>query len=275
MRDFEEYKKLGEPEKAEKSEIWQAAIGLQQVDGLTPSEYLIDTARENIEGYITIEEVKARLNSYYKAKPSLNDKGTEEADKVSAHIAEILSENTFVFSPAELTAIHKRLFDGIFKFAGKFRDYNISKEEWVLNGNTVLYAGANSIQSSLNYDFLQEKSFSYKGLNKRQKVEHIADFISGIWQIHPFGEGNTRTTAVFAIKYLRSLGFKVTNDLFAENSWYFRNALVRANYNDYNIDVFSTQEYLMLFFGNLLLDEHNELRNRDMLLKPENNFNNL
>lgn len=269
MRDFEEYKKLGEPEKAEKSEIWQAAIGLQQVDGLTPSEYLINTARENIEGYITIEEVKARLNSYYKAKPSLNDEDTEEADKVSAHIAEILSENTFVFSPAELTTIHKRLFDGIFKFAGKFRDYNISKEEWVLNGKTVLYAGANSIQSTLNYDFLQEKSFSYKGLNKRQKVEHIADFLSGIWQIHPFGEGNTRTTAVFAIKYLRSLGFKLTNDLFAENSWYFRNALVRANYNDYNSDVFSTQEYLMLFFGNLLLDEHNELRNRDMLIKPE------
>lgn len=273
MREFEEYKKLGEPEKAKKSEIWQTAIGLQQVDGLVPSQYLIETARENIEGYITIDEVKNRLNSYYKEKPADNDK-TEEADKVSAHIAEILSESTFTFSPAELITIHKRLFMGIYKFAGKIRDYNISKEEWVLDGASVLYASANSIQATLDYDFAQEKAFSYKGLSARQKVEHIVDFVSRIWQIHPFGEGNTRTTAVFTIKYLRSLGFNVTN-LFAEHSWYFRNALVRANYNDYNNDIFSTDEYLFLFFGNLLLGENNELHNRNIHIKSKNDEENV
>lgn len=266
MRSFDEYKVLGEPEKAQKSEIWQTAIGLQQVDGLVPSQYLIDTARENIEGHITIDEVKARLNNYYQAKPSAADDKTEEADKVSAHITEILSENAFTFSPAELITIHKRLFAGIYEFAGKIRDYNISKEEWVLNGATVLYASAGSIKATLDYDFAQEKAFSYKGLTKRQKVEHIADFISRIWQIHPFGEGNTRATAVFTIKYLRSFGFNVTNDMFADNSWYFRNALVRANYNDYNNDIFSTDEYLLRFFGNLLLEENNQLHNRDMLI---------
>ncbi len=264
MSDFEEYKKLGEPEKTQKSEIWQTAIGLQLVDGLTPSKYLIDTAREHIEGDITISEVKSRLNSYYQTKPTPEDDKTEEADKVSAHIAEILSEKTFTFSPAELISIHKRLFTGIYKFAGQIRDYNISKEEWVLNGETVLYASADSIKATLDYDFAQEKVFSYKGLSKRQKVEHIADFVSRIWQIHPFGEGNTRTTAVFIIKYLRSLGFDVSNDLFAEHSWYFRNALVRANFNDYNRDIFSTDDYLLSFFGNLLLEEKNDLRNRDL-----------
>ena len=264
MSDFEEYKKLGEPEKTQKSEIWQTAIGLQLVDGLTPSKYLIDTAREHIEGDITISEVKSRLNSYYQTKPNPEDDKTEEADKVSAHIAEILSEKTFTFSPAELISIHKRLFAGIYKFAGQIRDYNISKEEWVLNGETVLYASADSIKATLDYDFAQEKVFSYKGLSKRQKVEHIADFVSRIWQIHPFGEGNTRTTAVFIIKYLRSLGFDVSNDLFAEHSWYFRNALVRANFNDYNRDIFSTDDYLLSFFGNLLLEEKNDLRNRDL-----------
>lgn len=267
MREFDEYKKLGEPEKALKSEIWQTAIGLQQVDGLTPSEYLIDTAREHIEGDITISEVKSRINSYYQAKPSVPDSKAEEADKVSAHITEILSESTFTFSPAELINIHKRLFTGIYKFAGQIRDYNISKDEWVLNGATVLYASATGIKATLDYDFAQEKEFSYKGLTKRQKVEHLADFVSRIWQIHPFGEGNTRTTAVFAIKYMRSLGFCVTNDLFSEHSWYFRNALVRANYNDYDNDVFSTDEYLLKFFGNLLLGEYNDLRNRDLQIK--------
>ncbi len=267
MREFDEYKKLGEPEKAQKSEIWQTAIGLQQVDGLTPSKYLIDTAREHIEGDITISEVKSRLNSYYQAKPSAVEDKTEEADKVSAHIAEILSENTFAFSPAELITIHKRLFAGIYKFAGQIRNYNISKDEWVLNNATVLYASANSIKATLDYDFAQERQFDYKGLTKRQKVEHIADFVSRIWQIHPFGEGNTRTTAVFTIKYLRSFGFQVTNDLFSEHSWYFRNALVRANYNDYNHDIFSTDEYLLRFFGNLLLGEKNELHNRDLKIK--------
>ena len=239
--DFEEYKRLGEPEKAEKADIWQTAIGLQQVDGLVPSEYLIETAKKNIEGEITIYEVHERLNNYYETKPTraTPDERMEEADKVSARITEILSEKTFSFSPAEYITIHRRLFTGIYQFAGKIR-------------------------ATLDYDFAQEKAFVYKGLSEEQIVEQIAKFISGIWQIHVFGEGNTRTTAVFAIKYLRTFGFAVTNDLFADHSWYFRNALVRANYNDYKSNVFATQNYINRFFRNLLLNENNVLKNREM-----------
>ena len=267
MSDFDEYKRLGEPDKVEKSVMWRTAIGLQQVDGLTPSEYLIKTAKLNIEGEITIYEVQERLHSYYEAKPVRTaDDRTEEADKVSARIAEILSEKTFSFSPAEYITIHKRLFTGIYSFAGKIRDFNISKKEWVLNGETVYYASADSIRATLDYDFGQEKSFIYKNLSKEQIVEHITKFVSDLWQIHAFGEGNTRTTAVFTIKFLRTLGFTVNNDLFADHSWYFRNALVRANYNDYKKNVFSTLEYLDRFFGNLLLGESNTLRNRDLMI---------
>ena len=263
--DFDEYKLLGEPEKAEKSEIWRTAIGLQRVDGLTPSEYLIESAKQHIEGEITIYEVQDRLNSYYKNKPvQTADDRTEEADKVSARIAEILSEKTFSFSPAEYITIHKRLFTGIYKLAGKIRDFNISKAEWVLNGETVYYASADSIRATLDYDFEQEKAFQYKGLSKELIVEHIAKFVSGIWQIYAFGEGNTRTTAVFTIKYLRTFGFDVSNDLFASHSWYFRNALVRANYNNYKSNVYSTFEYLNHFFENLLLGTSTALRNRDL-----------
>lgn len=268
MTDFDEYKRLGEPEMAEKSETWQAAIGLQKVDGLTPSAYLVETAKRNIEGEVSINEVHELLHCYYEARPATDtDDRTEEADKVSARIAEILSEKTFSLRPAELISIHRRLFTGIYKFAGKIRDYNITKAEWVLNGASVYYASADSISATLDYDFLQEKAFNYKGLDKRRMVEHIAKFISGLWQIHAFGEGNTRTTAVFTIKYLRSLGLKVTNDIFADNSWYFRNALVRANYNNYGENIFTTSEYLNRFFGNLLFGEYNELKNRELRIE--------
>ena len=269
--EIDEYKRLGEPEKAEKSEIWRTAIGLQQVDGLTPSQYLVEAAKQNIEGEITIYEVQERLNGYYKIKPvKTSDDRTEEADKVSARIAEILSEKTFSFSPAEYITIHKRLFTGIYKFAGKIRDYNISKSEWVLGGESVYYASAYSIRATLDYDFEQEKSFVYSGLSTKQIVEHVTKFVSGLWQIHAFGEGNTRTTAVFIIKYLRTLGFADANNMFADHSWYFRNALVRANYNDYKKNIYSTVEYLNSFFGNLLLDESNTLKNRELLITAAN-----
>ncbi len=257
MSDFEEYIRQGEPEKREKGYAWQTAIGLQDVDGLKPSSYLIETAKQNIEGDITIEEVKYRIDSYYKAKPIRDESNrTEEADKVSARIAEILSEKTFTFSPAEYITIHKRLFEGIYQFAGKIRDYNITKAEWVLNGETVYYASAGSIRSTLDYDFEQEKQFSYRGISLFQTVQHIADFVSGIWQIHAFGEGNTRTTAVFIIKYLRTFGFDINNTLFAEHSWYFRNALVLANYNNFKNNIHATKEYLERFFSNLLVGEN-------------------
>ena len=272
MLNFDEYKRQGEPGKAEKAGIWQAAIGLQQVDGLVPSAYLYETARENIEGKITLGEVQERLNGYYVANPAQAER-TEEADKVSARIAALLSERTFTFSPAEYITIHKRLFAGLYKFAGKIRDWNITKAEWVLNGQTVFYASADSIPATLDYDFAQEKAFYYKGLSTEQVVEHIAAFVSGLWQIHAFGEGNTRTTAVFAIKYLRSMSFDVTNDLFAQNSWYFRNALVRANYNDYKNGIHATLEYLNRFFENLILGTKHQLKNRELRIGTTNEGN--
>jgi len=266
MQDFEEYLRQGEPNKAEKARVWKTAIGLQQVDGLKPSDYLIATAKQNIEGSITIDEVKLRIDTYYQQQAVKNDKDrTEEADKVSARIAEILSEDSFAFSPAEYLSIHRRLFQGIYSHAGEVRDYNIAKKEWVLNGETVLYASAASLKATLEYDFEQEKKFSYKGLTRQEIVEHIAHFISYLWQIHVFGEGNTRTTALFLIKYLRKLGFKeVNNDLFAEHSRYFRNALVRANYEDLSKGIHKTEQYLIRFLLNLLLKENHPLKNREM-----------
>jgi len=266
MANFEEYIRQGEPNKAEKAKVWKTAIGLQQVDGLEPSDYLISTAKQNIEGYISIVEVKHRIDSYYKQHPVKDTENrTEEADKVSARIAEILSEQTFTFSPAEYLSIHRRLFQGIYSHAGKIRDYNITKQEWVLNSETVLYASAQSLKDTLEYDFEQEKKFSFKGLSQQEIIEHIAHFISYLWQIHIFGEGNTRTTAIFLIKYLRKLGFKeVNNDMFAEYSWYFRNTLVRANYEDLSKGIHKTEKYLILFLSNLLLGKNHSLKNREM-----------
>src|SRR5690554_569366 len=253
MDNFDEYLRQDEPDKAEKAKAWRTAIGLQQVDGLKPSDYLIETAREHIEGNITIDEVKKHIDSYYQQHPTQSDEDrTDEADKVSARVTEILNEQTFTFSPVEYLSIHRRLFTGIYKFAGKIRDYNITKKEWVLNGETVLYASADSLKETLEYDFEQERKFSYKGLSDQEIIEHIARFISYLWQIHVFGEGNTRTTAVFLIKYLRKLGFKeVNNDLFAENSWYFRNALVRANYENLSKGIHKTEKFLIRFLSNL------------------------
>jgi fido (protein-threonine AMPylation protein) len=270
MTDLNNYQTQGEPEQKERGYVWHTAIGLQQVDGLKPSEYLIETANKNINGDITLGEAYNQIESYYKAKPvaPIDESRTEEADKVSVRIAQLLAEKTFNFSPAEYIAIHRRLFDGIYRFAGKIRDYNITKSEWVLGGETVFYASADSIRETLDYDFAQEKAFHYKGLSMKQTAEHIASFVSGLWQIHAFGEGNTRTTAVFTIKYLRTLGFDATNEIFAENAFYFRNALVRANFNDFKKGIHATQEYLDLFFANLLLGEKNTLQSRVLHVAP-------
>lgn len=262
---FKEYIKQSEPSKRDKGYAWHTAIGLQAVDGLKPSKYLIDTAIKNIEGDISIDEVQDLLNSYYEENPKRDDEDrTEEADKVSARIAKLLSEKSFSFTPNEYISIHKKLFTGIYKHAGKMRDYNITKKEWVLNGATVIYGSASELRATLDYVFSEEKKFSYKNLTMDEIIHHLAAFVSRLWQIHIFGEGNTRTTAVFFIKYLRTLGFDATNDIFAENAWYFRNALVRANYNDLKNGVHETTEYLELFLRNLLLDEKNELHNRSM-----------
>lgn len=262
---FKEYLKETEPDKVSKGYVWSTAIGLQAVDGLRPSKYLIDTAIRNIEGKITLKEAGKLIDSYYEERPEPSeDDRTEEADRVSARIAEILSETAFSFSPNEYIAIHRKLFQGIYKHAGKIRDYNITKKEWVLDGATVMYGSASELRATLEYDFSQEKSFSYKGLSMDDIIRHLAIFVSRLWQIHIFGEGNTRTTAVFFIKYLRTLGFSATNDIFADNAWYFRNALVRANYTNLQKDIHETTEYLEVFLRNLLLNEKNELHNRHL-----------
>ena len=279
MSDFAEYKKIGEPDKLKKLENWRVAIGLQLVDGLTPSKYLIELAKNNIDGKISIEDAEKQIAAYYKDNPpkTASEQQKQEADEVSARISKLLSKNTFSLNPAELVSIHKYLFTGIFdaKTAGKIRKIDIYKNEHILNGDTVNYGRADSIKETLAYDFEKEKVFKYSGLNKKEKINHIIKFMSDIWQIHPFGEGNTRTVAVFIIQYLRTLGFKADNTLFETNSLYFRNALVRANYQNFEHDVYYTLEYLDKFFENLLLGGKNVLRNRDLQViihgeKPKN-----
>ena len=262
--DFEEYIRHTDASKKDKTLAWSTAIGLQQVDGLKPSSYLYETAKKNIEGELSFDEAKNLIDSYYESRTTRNqdDERTEEADKVSSRIAQILSEPSFNFSPSHLIAIHKRLFEGIFKFAGKIRDYDITKKEWVLNGDTVMYGASFELKAALDYDFEMERNFKYKGLSTDEIIKHITFFVSRLWQIHAFGEGNTRTTAVFTIKYLRSMGYKVDNDIFAQNSWYFRNALVRANYKNLKEGIEENPVYLERFFRNLILGENNELKNR-------------
>lgn len=265
MSEFDEYIRQGEPGRSEKAAAWQVAIGLQDVDGLKPSAYLVDTAKRHIEGDITLDQVKGLLDTYYKSKQgrqSAEEARMKEADMVSARITELLQENAFSFTPAEYQRIHRKLFAGIFKFAGKYRDYNISKKEWVLDGASVLYNPFENLKETLDYDFSEERKYDYASASTEEAIRHIASFIAGVWQIHPFGEGNTRTTAVFLIKYLRSFGFAINNDLFAAHSWYFRNALVRANYFNRNEGITPDLTFLVNFLRNLVLGEDNELKNR-------------
>lgn len=262
--DLNEYIKLGEPKPEEKTVAWQTAIGLQAVDGLTTSEYLLETAKENIEGKITIKEANARINNYYEERSDRHaiETGTKEADIVAGRITAFLAEKAFSFTPAAWMSIHRYLFKDVFMHAGKIRTYNIYKNEWVLNGKSVFYASYDSIPMTMEYDFKTEAAFSYKNLSRDAINRHLAQFTCDIWQIHPFGEGNTRSTAVFLIKYLSSLGYSINQECFAKKSWYFRNALVRANYNDLPNDIHATTLYLESFFENLLFGGNNELKNR-------------
>lgn len=261
--EFDQYLRASEPAPKERAGIWQTAIGLQKVDGLDVSDFLVETAKRHIEGEIDIDTVRQLISGYYRSAESREQvEGDMEADTASSNIVKLLSEPSFTFSVEGLAGIHRRIFHNVFKHAGKFRDYDISKKEWVLDGESVIYGPACDLRRTLQYDLDLEKSFRYKGLDSAEIINHLATFISGLWQIHPFREGNTRTTAVFAIKYLRSLGFKVENDMFKAHSWYFRNALVRANYHNVVKGIEATPNYLILFFRNLLLGENNELKNR-------------
>ncbi|WP_419578844.1 Fic family protein, partial [Phascolarctobacterium succinatutens] len=244
--DLNAYIRLGEPKPEEKTVAWQTAIGLQAVDGLTTSEYLLETAKENIEGKITIKEANARISNYYEERSDRHaiETGTKEADIVAGRITVLLAEKAFSFTPAAWMSIHRYLFKDVFMHAGEIRTYNISKNEWVLNGKSVFYASYDSIPMTMEYVFKTEKAFSYQNLSRNEIIKHLAQFTCDIWQIHPFGEGNTRSTAVFLIKYLSSLGYSINHECFAKNSWYFRNALVRANYNDFQNDIYATTIYL-------------------------------
>ena len=271
---FDEYLRQGEPSQKESAENWKTAIGLQAVDGLQPSAYLIDVAKRNIEGEITLDETRKLIDSYYQSKTvrTPKDEDEEEADKVSANIAKILASKAFAFNTNGYVSLHRRIFEGVFKHAGEIRQYDISKKEWVLEGDSVNYLNWEDLRRALDWDIEQEKNFSYKGLTDDEKIEHIAKFISGIWQIHAFREGNTRTTAIFTIQYLRSLGYKVNNEMFAKHSWYFRNALVRANYRNINKDIEYSPIYLVRFFRNLLLKDGWVLKNRYLHIRPTDDW---
>ncbi len=275
MIDFEQYIKQNEPDKQEKAYAWQTAIGLQAVDGLKTSDYLKDTACKHIEGDITIDEARELIKSYYLAKSNREpeDDETREADTVAANITKILSVRTLDFSTNGYVSLHRRIFAGVFKFAGRIRDYDITKKEWVLDGDSVNYLNWEDLRRAIDYDIEQERNFSYSGLSSDEIIKHITRFVSNLWQIHAFGEGNTRTTAVFTIQYLRSIGFDVNNNLFANHSWYFRNALVRANYKNVRKGIDYTPIYLERFFRNLLLGDGWELRNRYLHINASEEWN--
>ncbi len=260
---FEEYIRQGEASQYEKVQAWKTAIGLQAVDGLTPSAYLVDLAKKNIEGQMSLQALHTLLENYYESYPNQEDR-TAEADIVSLRMSELLLEKAFSFTPNEYLSIHRQLFTDIYPHAGSIRDYNITKKEWILDGDTVTYGSVSELGATLLYDIEQEKTFSYASLDMSETIRHLATFVARLWQIHVFGEGNTRTTAVFFIKYLRTLGFTVTNDMFANHAWYFRNSLVRANYQNLKLGVYRTTEYLECFLRNLLLDEDHVLSNRSM-----------
>lgn len=271
--DFDTYLRQGEPSQREKAIVWSTAIGLQKVDGLETSAYLQQTALKNIEGEITIDEAKQLVDSYYISRQAHDEDNDdkEEADRVATNIAKLLSTNTLAFSFFGYTQVHRNIFEGVFKHAGQIRDYDITKREWVLRGDTVNYMYAADLKRAVEYDLEQERMFDYGGLSTDEIIRHVSRFTANLWQIHAFCEGNTRTTAVFVIQYLRSMGFSVNNEIFARHSWYFRNAMVRYVYKN-NEGVMPEPKYLERFFRNMLLGEQWDLRNRYLVINPPAEF---
>lgn len=254
-------------EAATRAALWQTAIGLQDVDHLRASDYLQRCAARHIHGQATLETVASDMAAYYeqRAGRTPTELRQEEADKVAVNITQLLSTKTLAFSAFGFLQVHKHLFAGIFDHAGELRPYDISKKEWVLRGRSVTYMYSADLLPALEHDLEQERRFDYALLNNEQKVQHIARFVADLWQIHPFREGNTRTTAVFTIQYLRSLGFAVDNTPFARHSWYFRNALVRYLYKDCQ-GVSAEPLFLERFLANVLLGTSHELRNRELII---------
>ena len=243
--------------------IIETGIGLQDVDNLKNSSYFLNESEKYIRGEISLSELENIITSYYKNKP-VEEERSEEADIIAVRIAKIISDDSFSFTVGQLVSIHKQLFEGVFSHAGKLRTYNFIKKEWVLDGASVWYGDYRELETALQYDFDLEKKYDYHGLSLDDIIDHLSIFISNLWQIHAFEEGNTRTTAVFIIKYLRSLGFDVTNDTFAKNAWYFRNSLVRANYKHIRKGIYEDRSFLIKFLRNLILNETNNLNNKEL-----------
>ena len=246
---------------------WDMAIGLQQVDNLKPSKYLEKLYKDNINGNITIDEVKNNLKEYYDNNKSKINYKELECDFVSTRIVELLEEDNFELSVDYLKYIHKYLFQDVYEFAGNFRNVNISKCEKILNNDSVVYGDYDNLVESLEYDIFLEKEKNYKNMNVVEVIENITKFSSNIWQVHPFREGNTRTTALFIEKYLISLDYKVDNTLFKDKSIYFRNALVRSNYYNNYLNIKEDDSYLIKFYENLLLGKNNNLKSEDLIVK--------
>ena len=248
---------------------WDVAIGLQEVDSLKPSKYLKKLAEENVKGEKTIYEVEHKLKEYYIEKEKINDINHNEleCDLVSTRIVQLLEDEKFELSVDFLRYIHEYLFKDIYDFVGQFRKIDFSKHELILNNDSALYGDCKTLKESLEYDISLERVKNYKEMNIVEVINNITDFSSRIWQTHPFREGNTRTTAIFIIKYLISLGYQVDNTLFKEKSVYFRNALVRSNYFNNEKNVREDNSYLVKFYENLLLGKNNNLQSKDLIVK--------
>ena len=248
---------------------WDMAIGLQEVDNLKPSKYLEKLLEEEVAGNLTIEEVKKKLREYYIEKENKNEVNHNEleCDFVSARIVELLSIDDFDLSVDYLKYVHKFLFQDVYEFAGEFRKIDFSKHEKILNNDSVTYGDCNTLTESLEYDISKEKDKNYEEMNIVEVINNITKFSSNIWQVHPFREGNTRTTALFIEKYLISLGYSVDNTLFKDKSVYFRNALVRSNYFNNYLNIKEDNSYLIKFYENLLLGKNNNLHSKDLIVQ--------
>lgn len=270
LEDFGEYLNQGNPDIKEKAYVWAAALGLQATDGLRTSYEMRRTARQYIEGRLTIDEVRQHINEYYKSNPpATTDKEKEqEADKVACNIADVLFNKRLDFSTDGYLNLHRQIFDGVYDHAGQLRATDIVKSEWVLEKDTVFYLHWEELRMALDSNFQFERNLHYDELNKEDLLEWIAFFTAGIWHIHPFNEGNTRTIAVFSILLLRPLGYDIHTDVFADHSWYFRNAMVRANYMNELKHIHVNPDFLIRFYRNWMFGDQWDLRNRYLAIHP-------
>ena len=270
LEDFGEYLNQGNPDIKEKAYVWAAALGLQATDGLRTSYEMRRTARQYIEGRLTIDEVRQHINEYYKSNPpATTDKEKEqEADKVACNIADVLFNKRLEFSTDGYLNLHRQIFDGVYDHAGQLRATDIVKSEWVLEKDTVFYLHWEELRMALDSNFQFERNQHYDELNKEDLLEWIAFFTAGIWHIHPFNEGNTRTIAVFSILLLRPLGYDIHTDVFADHSWYFRNAMVRANYMNELKHIHVNPDFLIRFYRNWMFGDQWDLRNRYLAIHP-------